>query len=385
MNKYVLAVLMPLTLLACSRQAPSAPAPAVVIVATPQQQKVVDWDDYAGRFEAVESVEVRPRVSGLIQSVHFADGDRVRQGQLMFVIDPRPYAALLSRSQAQVAGAKAALVNADSELKRASQLVASHAISASHNEALVAAQLRAASDLAAAQATVEAQQLDLSFTRVTAPITGRASYRRLAAGNMVTSGSTLLTTIVSENPIHFVFDVPESALLKYKRDGATARANSVLIRLEDEAEYRLKGSIDFLDNAIDAGSGTIRARAVLDNSEGLLTPGMFGRMRLLATQSYDALLVPDQAIVTDQTRQVVYVVGADNIVAQRTIEPGRLIGGLRVIRAGVSPDDRVVISGMQRARPGRKVTPNPGAIEAFPTGVSRGENTSLTAVRARAL
>lgn len=385
MLKHALALLASLALFSCSSQAPPTAPPAVVIVASPLQQKVVDWDDYAGRFEAVEAVEVRPRVSGLIQSVHFADGEMVRKGQLLFVIDPRPYAALLSQSQAQVAGAQAALVNAESELKRARSLVASHAISEARMETLLAVQLRAASDLASAAASVEAQQLNLSFTRVTAPITGRASYRRFAAGNMVSAGSTLLTTVMSENPIHFVFDAPESALLKHKRGGAAARNNAVEIRLEDETEYHWKGRIDFVDNAIDQSSGTIRARAVLDNPDGFLTPGMFGRMRVLATQSYDALLVPDQSIVTDQTRQVVYVVGADNVVAQKVVQPGRLIGGLRVIQAGVSPDDRVVISGVQRARPGRKVTANAGAIEAFPTGVSRGENTSLTAARDGAL
>lgn len=381
MLKHVLALLTSLALFSCSSQAPPTATPAVVIVAAPLQQKVVDWDDYAGRFEAVESVEVRPRVSGLIQSVHFDDGEMVRKGQLLFVIDPRPYAALLSQSQAQVAGAKAGLVNAESELKRARSLVASHAISEARMETLLAVQLRAASDLASSAASVEAQQLNLSFTRVTAPIAGRASYRRFAAGNMVSAGSTLLTTVMSENPIHFVFDAPESALLKHKRGSAAARNNSVEIRLEDEVEYHWKGRIDFIDNAIDQSSGTIRARAVLDNPDGFLTPGMFGRMRVLATQSYDVLLVPDQSIVTDQTRQVVYVVGADNVVVQKVVQPGRLMGGLRVIQAGVLPDDRVVISGVQRARPGRKVTANAGAIEAFPTGVSRGENTSLTAAR----
>lgn len=362
----------------CAKQMPPpAPLP-VVIVAQPLRQQVLDWDDYAGRFEAIEMVEVRPRVSGLIQSVHFDDGAIVEKDQLLFVIDPRPYAAQLLQSQAQLARAKAALANADAELKRAQSMVEKRLISQSENETRVATQLQATADLAAVQANVEAQQLNLSFTRITAPIAGRISYRRLAAGNLVTAQSTPLTTIVTQNPIRFVFDAPESAFLKYKRETTNARSNPVDIRLQDEAEYRWKGRIDFLDNALDQGSGTIRGRAVLDNPDGFLTPGMFGHMRLFASQSFEALLVPDQAVVTDQTRQVIYVVGADDVVAQKVVQPGRLIDGLRVIRAGLTASDRVVISGVQRARPGRKVTANAGSVTAFPSGVSRGENSALS-------
>ena len=380
MQKFAIALIPTALLLGggCAKQAPPPEPLPVVIVAEPLQQQVLDWDDYAGRFEAIEMVEVRPRVSGLIQSVHFDDGALVEKGQLLFVIDPRPYAAQLLQSQAQLARAKAALVNADAELKRAQSLLENRLISPSQNETRIATQLQAAADLAAAQASVEAQQLNLSFTRITAPVTGRISYRRLAAGNLVNAESTPLTTIVTQNPIRFVFDAPESAFLKYKRETANARSNPVDIRLQDETEYRWKGRIDFLDNALDQGSGTIRGRAVLDNPEGFLTPGMFGHMRLFASKAFDALLIPDQAVVTDQTRQVVYVVGADGIVAQKVVQPGRLIEGLRVIRTGLAANDRVVISGVQRARPGRKVTANAGSITAFPSGVSRGENSALS-------
>ena len=380
MQKFAIALIPTALLLGggCAKQAPPPEPLPVVIVSEPLQQQVLDWDDYAGRFEAIEMVEVRPRVSGLIQSVHFDDGALVEKGQLLFVIDPRPYAAQLLQSQAQLARAKAALVNADAELKRAQSLLENRLISPSQNETRIATQLQAAADLAAAQASVEAQQLNLSFTRITAPVTGRISYRRLAAGNLVNAESTPLTTIVTQNPIRFVFDAPESAFLKYKRETANARSNPVDIRLQDETEYRWKGRIDFLDNALDQGSGTIRGRAVLDNPEGFLTPGMFGHMRLFASKAFDALLIPDQAVVTDQTRQVVYVVGADGIVAQKVVQPGRLIEGLRVIRTGLAANDRVVISGVQRARPGRKVTANAGSITAFPSGVSRGENSALS-------
>jgi RND family efflux transporter MFP subunit len=363
---------------ACGRPAPPPEVPPAVEVATPLSQRVADWDDYSGRFEAVDAVEVRPRVSGAIESVHFQDGQLVKQGELLFVIDPRPYAAQLAHAKAQLAGARAQLANADAELKRAQALVTQKLVSEADTEVRIAAQQQAAADLAAAEATVQTADLNLSFTRVVAPLAGRASYRRLAPGNIVAADTTALTTIVSENPIRFLFDAPESALLKYKREADGARTSLVDIRLQDETEYRWKGRVDFLDNALDRSSGTIRLRAVVDNPDGFISPGMFGQMRLYAGKPFDALLVPDQSIVTDQTRQVVYVVDGQGIVSQKVVHPGRLIEGLRVIRDGVTPTDRVIISGVQRARPGRKVTVQEGVVTAFPTGVSRGENSKLS-------
>ena len=295
---------------ACSKPAPPPDTAPTVEVATPLSERVADWDDYSGRFEPVDSVEVRPRVSGAIQSVNFDDGQVVKQGELLFVIDPRPYAAQLAHAKAQLAGARAQLANADAELKRAEALVKSKLVSEADAEVRMAAQLQAAADLAAAEATVQTQELNLSFTRVTAPIAGRASYRRLAVGNIVTADTTPLTTIVTQDPIRFVFDAPESALLKYKRESGGALSSPVEIRLQDETEYRWKGRVDFLDNSLDRSSGTIRLRAVVDNPDGFISPGMFGQMRLFATKPFDTLLVPDQSIVTDQTRQVVYVVDA---------------------------------------------------------------------------
>ena len=290
--------------------------------------------------------------------------------------------ALMPRSsptrEAQVAGARAQLANADAELKRAQALVGSKLISEADAEVRTAAQLGAAANVAAAEASVQTADLNLSFTRVTAPLTGRASYRRLAPGNIVAADTTVLTTIVTEDPIRFLFDVPESALLKYKREAGGANLSRVDIRLQDETEYRWKGRVDFLDNALDRSSGTIRLRAVVDNPDGFISAGMFGQLRLFALQSFDALLVPDQAVVTDQTRQVVYVVDAEGVVGQKVVRPGRLIGGLRVISEGLAPQDRVVISGVQRARPGRRVSVKEGVVSAFPTGVSRGEDSTLT-------
>jgi RND family efflux transporter MFP subunit len=326
----------------------------------------------------VDAVEIRPRVSGAIESVHFEDGQIVQQGQLLFVIDPRPYAAELAHARAQVAGARAQLANADAELKRAQALVGNKLISEADAEVRMAAQLGAAAEVAAAEASVQTADLNLSFTRVTAPLAGRASYRRLAPGNIVAANTTVLTTIVTEDPIRFLFDVPESALLKYKREGGGANASRVEIRLQDETEYRRKGRIDFLDNALDRSSGTIRLRAVVDNPDGFISAGMFGQLRLYALEPFDALLVPDQAIVTDQTRQVVYVVDAEGIVRQNVVRPGRLIDGLRVITEGLAPHDRVVISGVQRARPGRRVAVKEGVVSAFPTGISRGEDSTLS-------
>jgi RND family efflux transporter MFP subunit len=363
---------------ACTEPAPPVQVPPTVMVATPLTKSVADWDDYSGRFEAKETVDVRPRVGGAIESINFRDGDKVQSGQLLFVIDPRPYAAALVRAQAEVAGARAVLANADAELKRAQALVATKLISVSQAELRAAAQLQAAASLAAAEAAVTTHELNLSFARVTAPIAGRASFRRLAAGNIVAADTTLLTTIVSESPIHFLFDAPESALLKYRRAGAGARNSPVDIRLQDEVEYRWKGRIDFVDNAFDRSSGTIRGRAVVDNPDGFISPGMFGQMRLFASAPVDALVLPDEAIVTDQTRQVVYTVAADGTVMQKVVTPGRLIDGLRVIRDGLVATDQVIISGVQRARVGRKVTVTQGTVTAFPSGVSRGETSKLS-------
>jgi RND family efflux transporter MFP subunit len=366
------------TLSACSKDAPPADPPPTVKVAAPIVREVTDWDDYAGRFESVDSVEVRPRVSGLLESVHFQDGQNVKKGQLLFTIDPRPIAAELAQSQAQLARAKAAQVNADAALKRGKALSETHLISEANLELLSAAQLQAAADVEAAQANVRFNSLNLEFTRVVAPLDGHISRHRLAPGNLVEAGTTLLTTIVTLDPIRFVFDAPESALLKYKRQqtGSGGR-NAVDIRLQDEKDFRWKGHIEFIDNALDESSGTIRARAVVANPDGFLTPGMFGHMRRFDSQPVKVMLIPDESVVNDQTRQIAYVVGDDGIVNQRTIEMGRLIDDMRVIRSGLLPGDRVIISGVQRARPGRKVTPQQAEMTAFPSGVSRGEDGRL--------
>jgi RND family efflux transporter MFP subunit len=368
-----LAVLLSLSLTVlmagCGKKAEHAPEAPTVVVSTPLQMKVVDWDDYVGQFVAVDSVDVRPRVSGYLQSVGFKDGEIVRKGQVLFEIDPRPYQAALDQAQGQQAHAEAALLNARAQAARGQVLLAAHAISTQTYDGLVAAQAQAVADLQAAQANVRTSALNFGFTKVTAPIGGRVSDRRIAPGNLVTADSTVLTNIVSLDPIRFAFTGSEALYLKYQRENAAgARASSrksatpVQIRLQDEPTYRWKGTMDFVDNTVDAGSGTIRGRAVVDNPNDFLTPGMFGHMRLLGSGAYQALLVPDQAIGTDQTQQVVYVVDADNKIVQHVVSLGPLFNGLRVIRSGLGPNDRVVIDGVQRAKPGVKITPKPGVI-----------------------
>ena len=358
-----------LLLAGCGPKTPPAPPPPSVTVAHPLQETVVDWDDYVGQFVAVDSVDVRPRVSGYLQSVGFRDGDIVHKGQVLFVIDPRPYAAALAQARGQEAHADAAAANARTEAARGSDLLAARAISQQAYDALVATERQDAADLVAARANVQTNALNLEFTRVTAPLSGRISDRRVAPGNLVTADTTVLTNIVDLDPIRFAFTGSEADYLKYQRENAAGtRASSrvaptpVEIRLEDEPTYRWKGVMDFVDNALDTGSGTIRGRAVVANPGYLLTPGMFGHMRLQGSGPYAALLVPDQAIVTDQTRQVVYVVAADGKVSERDVQTGPLTNGLRVIRAGLGAHDTIIIDGVQRARPGQKVSPRQGRI-----------------------
>ena len=354
----------------CSKgqEAPAQGAPPVT-VAAPLSQQVVDWDEFTGRFEAPRSVDVRARVGGYIQSVHFKDGDFVRQGQLLFTLDPRPAQAALASARAQLAQGQAQLTLARTELTRAEGLLASQAVSQAEVDAKRGAVQTAEAAVAAANAAIRARQLDVEFTRVTAPISGRVSDRRVDPGNLIGGGSSagdVLTTIVSSSPIYFVFDGSEALALKYQRDARNGAA-PIRIRLQDETSYDRTGTLDFTDNAIDASSGTIRLRAVVQNADGFLKPGMFGHAQLAGSGGYAAMLVPDAAIVTDGPRKVVYVVGKDGAVAAKPVQLGPIANGLRVVRTGLTPDDRVIINGLQRARPGQKVTAQNGTIKAEET------------------
>ena len=353
--------------------AKAAPPPPTVTVSTPLAREVTEWDELVGRFEASRSVEVRPRVSGAITAVHFRDGEIVRAGQPLFTIDPRPYAAALAEARAGVATARSDLALAQADLERASRLVAVDAVSKSEVDRLRARVQAANSALAAANARVRARALDMEFTTVRAPIAGRISDRRVDAGNLVAAGdgtaASLLTVINALDPIYFSFEGSEALFLKAKRQGSGQGA-PVEVRLQDEAEHRWKGRLDFTDNGLDPRSGTIRGRAVLSNPGLFLTPGLFGNMRLASAEKRRALLVPDSAIVTDQARKTLLVVGRDGSVSAKPVQLGPLVDGLRVIRSGLAPGDRVVISGVQMAAPGAKVNAVAGRIapEAAPPG-----------------
>jgi len=354
-----------IALSACSGGAESqaAPPPPEVTVAAPLIRDVVDWDDYVGRFEPIEGVDVKPRVSGYLVGIHFRDGQYVRQGQLLFTIDARPAQAQLDQARAQLARAEAQLVNARTELARSQALAAQRAASVEELEERQAALRSAQADVAAARATVRARQLDVGFTRVIAPISGQVSARRVTRGNAVTADQTVLTTIVSTNPLHFSFDGSEALLLRYQRQSGGVRLGvPVRIRLQDEPQYIHAGRLDFVDNSLRSASGTIHARAIVPNPDALIKPGMMGRLRLAASPPYQALLVPDTSIVTDAARRVVYVVDRQGTVAMRPVQLGPLTGSLRVIRSGLSPQDNVVIGGIQRAMPGQKVKPKKGRI-----------------------
>ena len=357
----MLLVPLSLILVACGQEQQSPGQGAVVpevTVARPLVRTIADWDNYIGQFEAVERVELRPRVTGYLVEVNFEDGQMVDVGDPLFRIDPRPFEAELNEAQSRVRSAETRRENASTELDRARGLVEIQAVSQEEFDALNAALLTATSDLEAARAAMRAAQLDVEFTRITAPVSGRISWRRVDVGNAVRADETLLTTIVSVDPIHFAFQGSEAMYLKYKRENPGGNQGApVRIRLQDEEEHQWQGQLDFIDNVIDTASGTVRGRAVLDNPEGFLMPGMFGHMQLQASGEYEGILLPDTAIGTRGAQRIVYLVDEAGVVSTRQIELGPLNEGLRVIRSGLDGNERVVINGLQRAIPGMTVQP----------------------------
>ena len=346
---------------------PQGIAPPVVTVAHPIAENITDWDEYTGRIEPVESVEVRARVSGYLQSIHFDEGGMIAEGDLLFVIDPRPYQAILQQAAAEVTRARIRLELAGNDRERADRLFRSRAISEEELDARTQEEREAVAALAAAEAAVSGAQLNVDFTEVRAPIGGRIGRLHVTRGNLVsggTEGSTLLTTIVSVDPVHVYFTGDEREYLKYQRlnlDGSRPSsrdfANPVHIRLADEKEFVREGRMDFVANTLDEASGTIQGRALFDNSDGLLTPGLFVTVQLLGRGPYEALLIPAEAIGADQSQAFVYVVGDGNVVERRSVAVGRLERNLRVIEGGLSTTDRVVINGLPRVRPGVAVNP----------------------------
>jgi RND family efflux transporter MFP subunit len=356
-----------------STQAPPAPAPPAVVVSPPLVIRMTEWDEYTGRFEATDRVDVRARVDGYLDSIHFRDGAIVKPGDLLFVIDPRPYEAVLEGARADVVRAQTRLELATTDLTRGESLFAIRGISQEEFDRRAQAQKEAEAALIVARAAERAAALNVEFTRVRAPIGGRISQKFVSVGNLISggqAGSTLLTTIVAVDPIQFFFDASESDYLKYNRMNATGErrtsrdtANPVRIRLLDEPSYTHVGKMDFVDNRVDPATGTITGRALVANPDGFLTPGQFGRLQLLGSGEFEALLVPDSVILSDQSRRFVWALDKDDMPEQRVVEPGNLERGLRIVRAGLKRDDRIVINGMQRVRPGAKVAPTNGRIE----------------------
>lgn len=357
-------LLLSVLLSACSGGDSGAGGPPAlpVTAAHPLVKEVTEWDDYVGRFEAIQSVDVRPRASGYLTRSHFTDGQYVKAGQLLFTIDARPSQAALDQARAQLARAEATLANARTELARSETLAASQAASQEEVEQRRAAVRTGEADVAANRAAIRAAELNVGFTRVTAPISGRVSQRLVDPGNAVTADQTVLTTIVSTNPLHFSFQGSEASLLNYERQGDTLEGSPVRIRLQGEEDYTRTGKIDFVDNALSTGSGTITVRAVVPNADGKLRPGLFGQLQLAASAPHPAILVPDTAIVTDAARRIVYVIGPKDVVQARPVTLGPVIDGLRVVRTGLTARDRVIVNGIQRAMPGKPAKVEAGRI-----------------------
>ncbi len=377
-----LALLPALTLAAGCGQSPTqaqnaAPPPPQVTVSKPVKKLVAEHDEYVGRFIAFDYVEVRARVSGYLQTIHFTDGQLVKKDDPLFTIDPRPFQASLDQATAAVEQAKANLAFAESDLARGESLRTGTTITQQALDQRLQAKRVATAAVSAQEAAVRQAQLDLQFTELKAPISGRIGDRRVSIGNLVTggaAGTTLLATIASVDPIRFEFTMDEASYLRYVRLATEAGAHSanrgitlpVRLKLIDEDKFTRDGKIDFVDNAIDRSSGTIRGRAEFENADGRLTPGMFGRVQITVTAPAEALLLPDAAIGTEQVRKFVYVVGDDNVATPKYVTLGQLSDGLRVVRSGVRADDLVIVNGLMRVRPGAKVTPQQATAD---TGV----------------
>jgi RND family efflux transporter MFP subunit len=346
----------------------SAPPPPAVTVANPVKRVVIDQDEYVGRFVAVDSVEIRARVSGYLDRIDFTDGQMVKQGDLLFSIDKRPFQTTLDQAKANLAQSRANLAFAEADLARGAQLVRERTITEQTFDQRTQVKRVAEASVQAQEAAVRQASLDLEFTELKAPVAGRIGDRRVSPGNLVTGGAagntSLLATIVSTDPIRFEFTFDEASYLRYKRlpqggREVTSRDGSVIVALKliDEQDFTHQGRMDFVDNVIDRSSGTIRGRAVFSNSDRVFTPGMFGRVRVPGSPSYNALLVSDAAIGTEQTRKYVLVVDSDNVVRMKYVTLGQAFNNLRVIKVGLQEDDRVIVNGLMRARPNQKVNP----------------------------
>ncbi len=338
-------------------------------VALPSVKNITEWDEFTGRFQAVDNVEIRSRVSGYLEYVAFKDGGFVKKGDLLFKIDPRPFEAELAAAQADLESAAAELENAKTEFERGRRLLAREAISKEEAENRERAMKQANAAWAAAKARVDSAALNLEFTELRSPITGRISDNFVSEGNLIVGGAqvgTLLTTIVSLDPIYFEFTASEADYLNYMhlvKNGSDAgmqgQATPVFVKLLDEDEYVREGKMSFVDNQIDPSTGTMRGRATFSNPDGILTPGMFGRLKLMSSPEYKATLIPDSAVQTDQSEKFVWIANAGDVAERRKVELGPIVDGLRVVRSGLAEDDRVIISGAQFVAAGAPVAPQP--------------------------
>lgn len=366
----LIAALLPVA--GCKPGAPQAPALPEIATAQVVSKRIKDWDEYTGRFQAVDSVEIRPRASGYIDEVKFREGQLVKKDDVLFVIDQRPYQADHDRARAGLELARSQYELAKLEATRAQKMKDSGAVSREELDSRLSQLNQQEASVAAAKATLDSAALMLSFTKVRAPIDGRVSRAEITKGNLVAGGNeggTLLTTIVSVDPIYVYFEGDENAYLRYQsmarggeRSSSRDAHNPVRVGLADETGFPHEGEMDFVDNQLDVRTGTIRARAVLSNKEGRFTPGLFARVQLLGSDEYDAVLIDDRAIGTDQSQRFVLVVGPDDKLQYRPVQLGRNIDGLRVIRKGLSASDSIVISGLQRVRPGMQIKPVPGQM-----------------------
>ncbi|WP_457095741.1 efflux RND transporter periplasmic adaptor subunit [Lysobacter sp. P5_B9] len=367
-------VTIALTIVGCSSEAaPNAgmPPPPEVSVANVLSKSVHQWDEFTGRVAAVESVELRPRVSGYVQRVAYEEGQEVHKGDLLFVIDPRPYRAALDRAQANLERARSEARLAQAQDARAQTLIEAQAISREEFETRKATTSGSNAAVRAAEAAVAAAQLDLQFTQVRSPIEGRAGRALVTEGNLAQADGTLLTTVVSQDPVYVYFESDEQSFLRYgelaRKGERSDTQNPVRVGLASETGYPHAGTVDFVDNQVDPHTGTIRARAVLKNPDRLFTPGLFARVQLQGTGEFKALLIDDKAVLTDQDRKYVYVLGPKNAATRKDITLGRSIDGLRVVESGLTPADKVIVHGVQKVFfPGMPVSPKQIAMGAPP-------------------
>jgi membrane fusion protein, multidrug efflux system len=364
-----------IAVLATAAVAQSAPPPLPVTVSAPLAKRITLWDEYSGRFEAVERVEVRPRVSGFVEQVHFKDGSLVKAGDLLFTLDKRPFAIAVESATADIVRTEAQVLLTGADVERAEPLAKSKVMSEQVYEQRKASLSVAQAQLLSAKAAMKSAELNLEWAEVRAPIAGRISDKKVDPGNLVAGGqvqATLMATIVSLDPIHFVFDVSEADYLRYSRlrlSGARPSSreteNPVRVKLADEDTWTREGHMDFVDNALNDRSGTLRGRAIFANTDGLLTPGVFARLALFGGDS-DGFLIPDSSVVSDQARKIVFTVNSEDVVTATQVTLGPVIDGLRVVKSGLKADDRIVIEGLANpaVRPGAKVTPALGTIVA---------------------